>query len=150
MDNTPKVLFLCTGNSTRSQMAEGFLHKFAGDHVIAVSAGIEPIPINPLAIQVMQEIGVDISRQHSKDVPTILKEHFAYVVGVCDMAKERCPVFPFAFRYVKWSLEDPSSVSGSLENRLSAFRRVRDRIADNVRLFLADASKELDLALTAA
>jgi thioredoxin type arsenate reductase len=148
MDHTPKVLFLCTGNSTRSQMAEGFVRHFSHDHMIAVSSGIEPVPINPLAIKVMQEIGVDISQQQSKDVPTVLRDHFAYVIGVCDMAKERCPIFPFAFRHVKWSLEDPSAISGSVEVRLSAFRRVRDRIADNVRLFLVDASKELDLVLT--
>ena len=89
MDHTPKVLFLCTGNSTRSQMAEGFVHRFASDRMIAVSAGIEPVPIDPLATKVMQEIGVDISGQHSKDVPTdstarTLRRH---VIGVCDMAK---------------------------------------------------------------
>src|SRR5580693_5907858 len=111
MDNKQKVLFLCTGNSARSQMAEGFLRQLAGDQVVAVSAGIEPVPVNPLAVEVMKEIGIDISGQRSKSVSEILKEHFAFVVGVCDIAKERCPVFPFAYKSVQWSLEDPAAAS---------------------------------------
>ena len=150
MDSTPRVLFLCTGNSTRSQMAEGFLHHYAGDHMIAVSAGIEPIPINPMAIEVMNEIGIDISHQHAKDVATILKEHFAYVIGVCDMAIERCPIFPFAFKLLKWDIESPSAATGSREERLAVFRRVRDHIEQNVLDFLAEASNDLKLTLTAA
>ena len=86
---------------------------FAGDNMVAVSAGIEPIPINPMAVEVMKEIGIDISGQHAKDVASILKEHFAYVVGVCDMAVERCPIFPFAFKLLKWSIESPSWPDGT-------------------------------------
>src|SRR5271154_634185 len=124
MEHKPKVLFLCTGNSARSQMAEGFLRYFADDRLIAASAGIEPVPVNPLAVEVMKEIGIDISGQQSKDVRGILKEHFAFVIGVCDMTKERCPVFPFAYKYVQWSLEDPAAATGSRENQLSLFRLV--------------------------
>ena len=150
MDTTPKVLFLCTGNSTRSQIAEGFLRHYAGDHMIAVSAGIEPMPINPMAIEVMNEIGIDISHQRAKDVATALREHFAYVVGVCDMSLERCPIFPFAFKLLKWDIESPSSVIGSREQRLAAFRRVRDQIERNVCQLLAEASNDLHLTLTEA
>jgi arsenate reductase len=150
METTPRVLFLCTGNSTRSQMAEGFLRHYAGDNMVAVSAGIEPIPINPMAVEVMREIGIDISGQHAKDVASILKEHFAYVVGVCDMAVERCPVFPFAFKLLKWSIESPSVATGSREERLAVFRRVRDQIGQNVREFVVDASNDLKLTLTEA
>ena len=150
METTPRVLFLCTGNSTRSQMAEGFLRHYAGDNMVAVSAGIEPIPINPMAVEVMREIGIDISGQHAKDVASILKEHFAYVVGVCDMAVERCPVFPFAFKLLKWSIESPSVATGSREERLAVFRRVRDQIGQNVREFVVEASNDLKLTLTEA
>ena len=150
MDSTPRVLFLCTGNSTRSQMAEGFLRHYAGAKMVAVSAGIEPIPINPMAIEVMKEIGIDISGQQSKDVASILKEHFAYVVGVCDMAVERCPIFPFAFKLLKWSIEAPSEATGSREERLAVFRRVRDQIEQNVRQFLVEASNDMKLTLTEA
>jgi arsenate reductase len=150
MDSTPRVLFLCTGNSTRSQMAEGFLRHYAADSMVAVSAGIEPMPINPMAIEVMREIGIDISGQHAKDVATILKEHFAYVVGVCDMAVERCPIFPFAFKLLKWSIEAPSAATGSREERLAVFRRVRDQVGHNVREFLVEASNDLKLTLTEA
>jgi arsenate reductase len=99
---------------------------------------------------VMQEIGIDISGQHAKDVASILKEHFAYVVGVCDMAVERCPIFPFAFKLLKWSIESPSAATGSREERLAVFRRVRDQIAQNVRKFVVEASNDLKLTLTEA
>jgi arsenate reductase len=150
MDSKPKVLFLCTGNSARSQMAEGFLRHFAGDRLVAVSAGIEPVPINPLAVEVMNEIGIDISGQRSKSVSEILKEHFALVIGVCDIAKERCPVFPFAYKSVQWSLEDPATASGSREEQLPVFRRVRDEVARNVRQFLLDESADLESGLPAS
>ena len=90
----PKVLFLCTGNSARSQMAEGYLRHVAGDEFEAMSAGIEPKGLNPLAIEAMNELGVDISHQTSKDVVTLLGQHIPYVVTVCDNARERCPSFP--------------------------------------------------------
>jgi arsenate reductase len=150
MPDKPKVLFLCTGNSARSQMAEGFLRDLSGDRIIAESAGIEPVPVNLLAIEVMREIGIDISGQRSKNVSEILTEHFAFVIGVCDMAKERCPIFPFAYKLLKWSLEDPATATGSRDEQLSVFRRVRDQIAGNVRQFLLEECADLEPNLTAA
>ena len=132
----PKVLFLCTGHPERSEMAEGFLRSFAGDRIEPVSASVEPAPLNPLAIDAMKEVGIDISGQESHDVPTALKEHFAYVVGVGDRSKERCPVFPFAFRLLQWDLEDPTAAGGTPEARLDVFRRVRNQIEGKVRDFL--------------
>jgi arsenate reductase len=143
MENKTRVLFLCTGNSARSQMAEGFLRHLAGDHIIAVSAGIEPVPVNRLAVEVMKEIGIDISSQRSKNVSEILKEHFAFVIGVCDMAKERRPTFPFAYKLVQWSLEDPANAAGSRDEQLLILRRVRDKIERNVTQFLLDVSADL-------
>jgi arsenate reductase len=131
-------------------MAEGFTRHFGGDSIIAVSAGIEPIPINPMTIEVMREVGIDISGQHAKDVASILKEHFAYVVGVCDMSIERCPIFPFAFKLLKWDIKSPSAATGSREQRLAAFRKVRDQIEENVRQLLVDVSNDLHLTLTEA
>ena len=92
--NKPKVLFLCTGNSARSQMAEGYLRHILGDRFEAMSAGIEPKELNPLAVEVMGAIGIDISQQISKNVVTLLGLHVPYVITVCDDAKERCPIFP--------------------------------------------------------
>jgi arsenate reductase len=128
----PRVLFLCTGNSARSQMAEGYLRYAAADRFEAMSAGIEPKSLNPLAIQVMREIGIDISRQTSKDVVTLLGQHVPYVVTVCDNARERCPIFPGTWRFLHWSFEDPASAGGSHEERLAVFRRVRDQIISHI------------------
>src|SRR5450631_3660196 len=90
----PGVLVLCTGNSARSQIAEGFMKKYLGDDFTIVSAGLEPKPINPYAIRVMQEIHIDISQQYSKDVKQFLGQHFAYLITVCSNAEARCPIFP--------------------------------------------------------
>lgn len=124
----PKVLFLCTGNSARSQMAEGYLRHAAEDRFEALSAGIEPKGLNPLAIEAMHEIGIEISKQTSKDVASLLGQHVPYVVTVCDNAKERCPIFPGTWKSVHWSLQDPAAVQGSHEECLAVFRRVRDQI----------------------
>lgn len=124
----PKVLFLCTGNSVRSQMAEGYLRHVAADRFEALSAGIEPKGLNPLAAEVMQEIGIDISRQSSKDVVSLLGQHIPYVVTVCDNARERCPIFPGAWKFLHWSFEDPAAAQGTHDERLAVFRRVRDEI----------------------
>lgn len=131
----PKVLFLCTGNSCRSQMAEGLLRHLAGDRFEAVSAGTEPSTVNPLAIAAMREIGIDISGHRSKSAAAFLREHFAYVITVCDSANERCPIFPFAVKRVHWSLDDPAAATGSEAERMPVFRRVRDEIAQRVRSF---------------
>ena len=128
----PKVLFLCTGNSARSQMAEGYLGHVGSDRFEAMSAGIEPKGLNPLAVEAMEEIGIDISHQTSKDVASLLGQHIPYVVTVCDNAKERCPTFPGAWKFLHWSLEDPAAAQGTREQRLEVFRRVRDRIVEHI------------------
>jgi arsenate reductase len=128
----PKVLFLCTGNSARSQMAEGYLRHVAGDRFEAASAGIAPKGLNPLAIEVMREIGIDISRQASKDVVSLLGQHVPYVVTVCDNAKERCPIFPGTWKFLHWSLKDPAAAEGTPAERLTVFREVRDQIIVNI------------------
>jgi arsenate reductase len=127
-----KVLFLCTGNSARSQMAEGYLRYAAGDRFDPLSAGIEPKGLNPLAVEVMQEIGIDISRQRSRDVVSLLGLHIPYVVTVCDNARERCPIFPRTYKFLHWSFEDPAARVGSPAEKLALFRRVRDEIISHI------------------
>lgn len=128
----PKILFLCTGNSARSQMAEGYLRHVAGDRFEAISAGIEPKGLNPLAVQAMEEIGIDISRQTSKDVAKLLGQSIPYVVTVCDNARERCPIFPRTYKFLHWSFDDPAAATGSPDERLAVFRRVRDEITKRI------------------
>ncbi len=127
-----KVLFLCTGNSARSQMAEGHLRNLASSNFEPLSAGIEPKGLHPLAVEVMQEIGIDISQQTSKDVREFLGQAIPYVVTVCDNAKQRCPIFPRTYKFLHWSLEDPAEVTGSHEEKLAVFRRVRDEIRQRI------------------
>jgi arsenate reductase (thioredoxin) len=128
----PKVLFLCTGNSARSQMAEGYLRHVAREHFEPLSAGIRPKDMNPLAVEAMQEIGIDISKQTSKDVTEFLGQAIPYVITVCDNARQQCPVFPTTYRSLHWSFDDPALADGSHEERLAVFRRVRDEIRDRV------------------
>ncbi len=128
----PKVLFLCTGNSARSQMAEGYLRHVAGDDFEALSAGVEPKELNPLAVEAMKEIGIDIAQQTSKDVRGFLGQAIPFVVTVCDNAKQRCPIFPRTYKFLHWSLEDPAEATGSHEEKLAVFRRVRDEIKQRV------------------
>jgi arsenate reductase (thioredoxin) len=135
----PKVLFLSTGNSTRSQMAEGFARALSHDGLIAASAGLEAEGLNPLAIEVMREVGIDISTQKSKPVRDFMKEHFSFVVTVSDNAKERSPIFPFTPYLLHWDLPDPSPAQASPEEEKEAFRRVRDVIRANVENFLREA-----------
>ncbi len=122
------MLFLCTHNSARSQMAEGLLRHLAGDRFEVVSAGTEATHVRPQAIEVMGEIGIDISHQESKTLERYLGEPFDYVITVCDDANEACPVFPGAKSRLHWSLEDPASATGTEEERLEVFRSVRDEI----------------------
>lgn len=129
------VLFLCTGNSARSQMAEGFLRHLAGDRFEVASAGTHPFGLNPNAVAVMREIGLDISNQRSKSVNDFHGEPFDYVITVCDSARESCPVLPGAGRMLHWSFEDPAVAQGSLEERMKVFRRVRDAITERIRQF---------------
>lgn len=132
MSTKPKVLFLCTGNSARSQMAEGLLRHLAGDRFEPLSAGIEPKGLNPLAVEAMNEIGIDISRQKSKDVRGFLGQAIPYVITVCANAREHCPIFPRTYKFLQWGLDDPAAVEGSRDEKLAAFRRVRDQIAERI------------------
>jgi len=133
----PHVLFLCTGNSCRSQMAEGLLRHFAGERFDVQSAGTEPVPVNPGAIETMSEIGIDISAHESKAVKPFLGQHFGYVITVCDRASERCPIFPGAVKRLEWNLPDPAAVEGSVADRQQAFRSVRDQLAEHIREFVS-------------
>jgi arsenate reductase len=131
-----RVLFLCTHNSARSQMAEGFLRHLAGDRFEVASAGTEARGVHPLAVCAMAEIGVDMSGQSSKTLDRFLDDGWDYVVTVCDSANETCPVFPRAATRVHWSFDDPSAVRGSDEQRLAVFRRVRDEIQAQITAWL--------------
>ncbi len=127
-----RVLFLCTHNSARSQMAEGLLRHLGEGRFEVYSAGTEATRVRPEAISVMSELGVDISGQESKTLERYLGEPFEYVVTVCDDANETCPVFPGARERLHWSFEDPSRAEGEGEERLAVFRRVRDEIRARV------------------
>ena len=137
-----KVLFLCTGNSARSQMAEAFVRKYAGERVEAHSAGLEPHGINPYTVRVMEELGFDLSDQHSKDVTEYMgKMHFGYLITVCAQAEERCPaVFPGVGTRLHWAFDDPAAFDGPPEAKLEKFRRVRDQIDRRIRDWLAELS----------
>jgi arsenate reductase len=128
MSDRKRVLILCTGNSARSQMAEGILRQIAGDDFEVASAGVAPSHVRPEAIKVMGELGVDISGQRSKSVDEFLGQEFDYVITVCDNANERCPIFPGKTERIHWSFEDPAAVHGDERARLTVFRRVRDEI----------------------
>jgi arsenate reductase len=132
MPDKPRVLFLCTHNSARSQMAEGLLRALTEDRFEVHSAGTEATLVRPLAIRAMEEIGIDISGQESKTLERYLGEPFDYVITVCDEANEACPFFPGAKNRLHWSLEDPSQAEGSEDERLAVFRRVRDEIGERI------------------
>jgi arsenate reductase (thioredoxin) len=131
-----RALILCTGNSARSQMAEGLLRHIGGTRFEAFSAGTKPVGVNPLAIEAMREIGIDISTQRSKSVAEFAGQEFATVVSVCDNAAEQCPIFPGAPQRVHWSLPDPAAVSGTEEEKLGAFRRVRNELERRILSFV--------------
>lgn len=133
----PRVLFLCTGNSCRSQMAEGFLRHLAGDRFHVFSAGTDPVPVPPDAIDAMAEVGIDISSHESKAVGPLLGQHFGYVITVCDRAIERCPIFPGAVKRLEWSFPDPAAVTSTGAVRQRAFREVRDQIGERIREFVS-------------
>jgi arsenate reductase (thioredoxin) len=133
-----RVLFLCTHNSARSQMAEGLLRHMSGDRFEVMSAGTEATHVRPLAIRAMGEVGVDISAQESETLGRYLREPFDYVITVCDDANEACPFFPGAANRLHWSFEDPSRAEGSEEERLAVFRSVRDQIRDRMQAELVD------------
>ena len=132
MDKT-RVLFLCTGNTARSQMAEGWLRKIAGERFEVYSAGLEPSVVNPLTIRVMEEAGVDMSGAYSKSLRDFIgKVHFGYLITVCSKAEEKCPIFPGMGVRLHWPFDDPAAVAGTEEERLAFFRKVRDEIKEQV------------------
>lgn len=140
-----RVLFLCTGNSARSQMAEAFLKRYAG-HVFEVhSAGLEPKGVHPMAVQVMDELGIDMSLQRSKHLDEYMgKMHFSYLITVCSHADASCPaVFPGVGVRMHWHFDDPAAAQGTEEEeRLAAFRRVRDEIRDRILAWLKERGIE--------
>jgi arsenate reductase len=138
MSDKKRVLILCTGNSARSQMAEGLWRHEAGDRFEVFSAGTKPSLVRPEAISVLSEIGIDISGQRSKSVDEFTGAQLDYVITVCDNANESCPVFPGATKRLHWPFEDPASVQGTEEARKAAFRNVRDQIHRRMKLFLSE------------
>ena len=135
-----RVLFLCTGNSARSQMAEAWLRHYAGDRFEAYSAGLEPKGMNPFTVRVMEEIGIPLTGQYSKDVREYMgKLHFGYLITVCANAEERCPTtFPGVGQRMHWAFDDPAAVEGTDEVRLAKFRAVRDQIDRRIRDWLKE------------
>lgn len=131
-----RVLILCTGNSARSQMAEGLLRWRGGDRFEVESAGTHPSYVRPEAIAVMAELGVDLSGQRSKSVEEFVGQRFDFAITVCDNAKENCPYLPGVGQFVHWSFEDPAAVTGDEEKRQAAFRRIRDEIDGRLREWL--------------
>jgi arsenate reductase (thioredoxin) len=128
MSEKPGILILCTGNSARSQMAEGLLKQICGDRFDIQSAGTRPIGVSPEAIEVLGEIGIDISSNRSKSVDSFAGREFEYVLTVCDNAREKCPYFPARTKLVHHAFEDPWFAEGGYQQRVEAFRRVRDQI----------------------
>ena len=131
-----RILVLCTGNSARSQMAEGLFRREGGTVYEVHSAGTKPSHVRPEAIAAMKEIGIDISGHRSKSVDEFIDQPFDYVVTVCDNARESCPVFPARTERIHWTFEGPASVQGSEAERLAAFQRIRDQIHDQIRDFV--------------
>lgn len=135
------VLFVCTHNSARSQMAEGMLRSWGGDRFEAVSAGTEAGTLRPEAVAVMAEIGIDISAQRSKPLAPFMGQEFEWMITVCDQAKEACPVLPGVANQAHWSIDDPSVASGTWEERLAAFRAARDHLRDRIHMFILAAGR---------
>jgi arsenate reductase len=138
-----RVLFLCTGNSCRSQMAEALLNSFGGDDFKVYSAGTEPKGLNPLAVEVMREAGIDISRYESKPLERFIGQPFDYIITVCDRARDNCPTFPGDNQRIHWGYEDPAAATGSRAEQLAVFRRVRNEISERLRLWVAVQRKRL-------
>jgi Protein-tyrosine-phosphatase len=135
MNETKRVLILCTGNSARSQMAEGLLRQEGAGRFEVFSAGTHPSVVNPLAVMAMRERGIDIGGHHSKSVDEFVGQRFDYVITVCDNANENCPIFPGETKRIHWSFDDPAAAGGSEDERLAVFRRVRDEIELRLREF---------------
>ncbi len=140
MSRKTKVIFLCTGNSARSQMAEAFLRKYADDRFEGHSAGLDPRGINPFTIRVMDEVGISLEGQSSKSVNKYLGEmHFPYVITVCGHAEENCPrVFLTQGKHIHWEFEDPAAFEGSEEEKLEKFRQIRDQVDQKIQKWLEE------------
>jgi arsenate reductase len=140
MTDKTRVLFLCTGNSARSQMAEAFLRQYGGEQFEPYSAGLEPSVLNPYTVMVMEEVGVDMSGHYSKSVREYMgKLHFGYLVTVCARAEEKCPTtFPGVSQRLHWAFDDPAAAQGSHEEKLAKFRQVRDQIEQRIKAWLAE------------
>ncbi|MGB7925411.1 MAG: aquaporin [Pyrinomonadaceae bacterium] len=136
MTDMKRALILCTGNSARSQMAEGLLRRMGEGRFEVFSAGTQPGRVNPLAIEAMREVGIDISAHRSKSVDEFLGQEFDYVITVCDRANENCPIFPGRTKRIHWSFDDPAAAEGDDDERMAVFRRVRDEIAGRLRRFV--------------
>jgi arsenate reductase len=139
MNNQKRVLILCTGNSARSQMAEGLLRAIAGDEFEVVSAGVSPTQVKAEAIKVMGEIGIDISDHRSKSIDEFREQSFDYVITVCDNANEQCPIFPGTTRRIHWGMDDPAEAIGDENFRLNAFRAARDELRVRLKEFSANS-----------
>jgi arsenate reductase len=126
--NKRRVLFLCTHNSARSQMAEGFLRAMAGDRFEVASAGTEATHVRPLAVKTMAEVGIDLRGQTSKTLDQFVRQPWDFVITLCDSANEACPVFPAAAKRLHWGFPDPSAAKGPEDEKLAVFRAVRDAI----------------------
>ena len=137
--NPMRVLFLCTGNSCRSHMAEGLLRSLGRNQFEVFSAGAKPTGhVHPLAIEVMRELDIDISRHTSKSLTTFDGQQFDYLITVCDNAREACPTYAGAAQQLHWSFDDPAHATGTEEQKLTVFRRVRDEIRQRIQQFLAN------------
>ena len=135
-----RVLFVCTGNSARSQIAEALLRERGGDAFETHSAGSEPAGLNPLTVRVLAEAGIDVSDAESTHVDTYVGEPWDYVITVCDRARESCPVFPHAGEQLHWSLEDPAAAEGDDATRMAAFRATREDVRVRIEAFVSAVS----------
>lgn len=136
-----RVLFVCTGNAARSQMAEAILRRDGGAEFEVFSAGVSPRPVHPLAIRALADIGLDISGAQSKDVAPFVGQRFDYVITLCDRARQNCPFFPGAHELIHWGLDDPSEAAGPDDEQLIVFRRVMVEIAGRVKAFMLQARR---------
>jgi arsenate reductase len=134
-----RVLFLCTGNSARSQIAQALLERFGGGDFDVESAGTTPKGVHPYTIRVLSEIGIDWSAARSKSVTEFLDRSFDYVITVCDRARQSCPIFPGRYESVHWDLEDPAEIEGAEEEKLAAFRQTRLELTERLRPFVETA-----------
>jgi len=147
MGEIKKVLFLCIGNSVRSQMAEGLLNELGSGRWKARSGGVFPSYVHPLAIRVMEEMQIDISRQMSKSMDQFRNEAFDYIITLCEEAAQCCPAFPGKGKRLHWPLEDPAAAIGTIEERLAVFRRIRDEIKTKIEKLLKSENSDIPDAI---